>query len=160
MNKRKLNEPNTVIVFDRIVKASELNTLIKSFCGDVVITKKLVVDKQIDIACNLYVIGGIVRKHAISEYDININGDLYCYGEIHCHNINVSGYFYSKDIIYSKDIKVGESLSCDNKVDAYACKVIVAGDLECEAIIAGRVEYFGDIEVKGSISATEGIKNG
>ena len=94
---RKIIEPNAIIVIDKIVKASELNALTQDFEGDVVITKKLILDKDVDISCNLHVIGGIARKTPISEPNININGDFYCYGEIHCNNINVSGYFYSKN---------------------------------------------------------------
>ena len=118
-----------------------------------------VIDKKIDISCNLYVIGGIARKYSISELDININGDLHCYGEIHCHNINVNGDFYSQDIIYSRNIKVGENFLCIGKLDAYGCNVIVAGDLECNDIIAGKVECLGKIKIKGSISVATGIEN-
>ena len=160
MNKRKIMATNSVIVFDKVVKASQLNNLTSKFSGDVIITKKLVIDKKIDISCNLYVIGGIVRKYSISELDININGDLHCYGEIHCHNINVNGDFYSQDIIYSRNIKVGENFLCIGKLDAYGCKVIVAGDFECNDIIAGKVECLGKIRIKGSTSVATGIENG
>ncbi len=159
MNKRKEITTNSIIVLDRVVKASDLNCLIKDFGGDVIITKKLVIDKKVDISCNLYVMGEIVRKYPISEYDININGDFYCYGEIHCHNINVKGYFYSQNVIYSKNIKVGENFLCDSKVDAYGCDVIVAGDFECYGVTARTVEYFGQIRVCGPTSVSGEIKS-
>lgn len=159
MNKRKLNEPK-VVVFDRIVKASEISSLVKDFCGDVIITKKLIIDKKVDIVCNLHVIGGVVRKYPISDFDININGDFYCYGEMHCHNIKVSGCFYSQNIIYSRNIKVGEDFICNNKVDAFGCDIIVAGNLECNDIVAGIVECLGQIKIKGSVSIAAGIISG
>lgn len=160
MNRRENVGTGSIIVFDKDVKARALDFLIKNFHGDVVITKKLIIDKKIDIACNLYVLGGVVRKYPMSEFDINIDGDFYCYGEIHCHNVNVSGYFYSRNIIYSRNIKVGENFLCDDKVNAYGCNVIVAGDLECDSILAGTVECLGTVKVKGSISVAAGMVNG
>lgn len=160
MNKRKEIGTNSIIVFDKVVKASKLNSLIKDFCGDVIITKKLIIDKKIDVVCNLHVIGGVVRKYPISDFDININGDFYCYGEMHCHNIKVSGCFYSQNIIYSRNIKVGEDFLCNNKVDAFGCDIIVAGNFECNDIVAGKVECLGQIKIKGSISVAAGMING
>lgn len=159
MNKRNVIEENAIVVFDRVVKASELNTLMQGFCGDLIITKKLVIDKEIDIACNLYVIGGIVRKYPVSQFNININGDFWCYGEIHCHNIDVSGCFFSKKVVYSKNIKVRENFSCDDKVDAYGCSIIVAGDMECYDIVSKSVECLGKIDIHCSISVTDGMRN-
>ena len=160
MNNRKIIESNAVIVFDRNVKASELNKLLEGFWGDVVITKKLIVDKKVDIAVNLYVIGGITRKSPIIEDSINIDGDLYSYGEVHCNDINVSGTFYSEKIVYSGAIKVGEHLLCNDKIDAYNCDVIVAGDIECYGIMARKVYYLGKTDIQGKVSVLEGMKNG
>ena len=157
---RKIIEPNAVIVFDRVVKASELMKLTQCFWGDVVITKKLIVDKEIDISVNLHVVGSILRKSPISEYNININGDLFCYSEVHCNDINVSGSFYSERVIYSRNIKVGENLICNDKIDAFNCDIVVAGDLECYGVIAKSVRYFGQTNIKGSISVLEGMRSG
>jgi len=159
MDKRNVVESKSVIVFDRAVKASEINELTKDFYGDVIVTKKIVMDKGIDITCNLYVIGGIVRKYPISESNININGDFYCYGEMHCHNINVSGCFYSKKIVYSKNIRIGEDFLCDDKVDAYGCSIIVVGNFECYDIIAKSVECLEKIRIHGSANVTDGLMN-
>lgn len=160
MKRRNVMGHDTILVFDRVVKASELNQITKDFCGDVIITKKIILDGEVNAVCNLYVIGGIVRKYPISEFDINIKGDFYCYGEIHCHDINVEGSFYSQKLIYSKNIKVGENFVCDNKVDVYGSTIIIAGDLECHDIVASRVECLGKINVEGSISVVAGINNG
>lgn len=160
MNNRKIIESNAVIVFNRTVKASELNELLEGFGGDVVITKKLIVDKEINISVNLYVIGGITRKSPLVEERINIDGDLYSYGEVHCNDINVSGTFYSEKVVYSGAIKVGEHLLCDDKIDAYNCDVIVAGDIECYGIMARKVYYLGKTDIQGKTSVLECMKNG
>lgn len=159
MKKRNVIEENAIVVFERSIKASELNKLTNNFYGDVIITKKLIVDTEIDISCNLYIVGDIVRKYPISQSDININGDFWCYGEMHCHNVRVSGCFFAKKIIYSKNIRVRENFSCDDKVDAYGCSIIVAGDMECYDVISKSVECLGKINVHGSISVTAGMKN-
>ena len=160
MNGRKTLEKDLVIVFDKIIKTSELNDLLKNFCGDVIITKKLVVDKRIDIKCNLYVIGGIVRKYPISDFDICIDGDFCCYGEIHCHSISVSGNFYSQKLIYSKAIKVGEDFLCEDKVDSYGCNIVVAGNFEAKAVVAKKIECLGKTKISGEVSVAEGITSG
>ena len=157
---RQIIETDAIIVFDKVLKASELNRLTQGFKGDVIITKRLILDREIDISCNLYVLGGIIRKNLILESTININGDLYCYGEIHCNNINVSGYFYSEKLVYSKNIKVGENLLCEEKIDAYGCNIIIAGDLECGGVIAEEVRVLGEADIYGSISVAKSIKTG
>lgn len=157
---RKVIEPKAIVVVDKVVKASELNALTQGFGGDVIITKKLVIDKEVDISCNLHVIGSIVRKNPISEFDVNINGDFYCYGEIRCNNINVSGYFYAENYIYSRNIKVGENFVCNSKVDAFGCDIIVAGDFECPSVTAKKVRVLGQANIYGSVSVSEGIKTG
>jgi len=162
MNKeRKIAKKNAIVVFNKAVKASELNKITQGFEGDVVIRKKLIVDQEIDISCNLYVIGGITRKSPISEFNINVNGDLYCYGQVHCNNINISGYFYSENHIYSKNIKVGENFLCDAKIDAYGYEIVVAGNLECkDGIVAEEVRILGTSNINGSISVAKSIKTG
>jgi len=158
---RKIIETNPIIVCDNIIKASELNVLAEGFKGDIVITKKLVIDKDVDISCGLHVMGGVVRKNPISESNINIDGDFYCYGEIHCNDINVSGYFYSEELIYSKNIKVGENFLCDAKIGAYGCNIIVAGNFECNGgVIAGKIRVLGTSSINGSISVEKSIKTG
>ena len=157
---RKIIEPRAIIVIDKIAKASELNELTQGFEGDVIVTKKLVLDKNIDVSCNLHVMSVIARKTPISESNININGDLYCYGEIHCNDINVSGYFYSKNLIYSRNIKVGENFLCNAKIDAFGCNIIVAGDLECRGVVAEEVRTLGEASIKGPISVSKSIKTG
>lgn len=153
-------ETNAIIVIDKIAKASELNELTHGFDGDVVITKKLFVDKNVDISCNLYVLGGIARKNLMIETDININGDFYCYGEIHCNNINVSGYFYSKKPIYARDIRVAENFTCDDKIDVYGHDIIVAGDFKCKGVVAEEVRVLGEASINGSTSVSKSIKTG
>jgi len=157
---RKIVEPKAIVVFDKIVKVSELNALTQGFDGDVIITKKLIIDKDVDITCNLHVLGNIVRKIPISEFSLNINGDLYCYGEILCNDINVSGYFYSEKIIYSRNIKVGENLVCDSKIDAFGCDIIVAGNLECQGLIAKKIRVLQEVSVCGSMAVSESIEIG
>lgn len=157
---RKIIEQKAIIVIDKVVKASELNALTQNFDGDVIVTKKLVLDKELYISCNLHVMGGIARKTPISESNININGDFYCYGEIHCNHINVKGYFYSENIIYSRNIRVGEHFLCDAKIDAYGYDIIVAGDFECKGVVAEKVRVLGEASIKGSISVAKAIKTG
>ena len=161
MNKeRKITKSNAIVVCDNITKASEINLLVQNFTGDIVIPKRLVLDQDINISCNLYAIGGIVRKSPISEFSININGDFYCYDEIHCNNINVSGYCYSKNIIISRSIKVGEDCVCEEKISAYGCNIIVAGNLECKGVVAKEIRVLGEASITGSISVTNAIKTG
>ena len=160
ITERKIVEPKAILVINKIVKASELNELTHGFDGDVVITKKLFVDKKVDISCNLYVVGGIARKNLMIETDININGDFYCYGEIHCNDINVSGYFYSQKTIYAKDIKVAENFICDDKIDVYGHDIIVAGNFKCKGVVAEEVRVLGEASINGSTSVSKSIKTG
>ena len=161
MNKeRMLIKPKAIVVFDKIVKASELNALTQGFDGDVIITKKLVIDQDLNVKCNLHVMGKVVGKYPISEFDIKINGDLYCYGEISCDNIKVSGYFYAEKAIYCKDLKVGENFVCNAKVDAFGCDIIIVENFYCKGVIAKKIRVIGQMSVYGSISASESIKIG
>jgi len=157
---RKTVEPKAIIVIDKIAKASELNELTQGFEGDVIVTKKLILDMDINISCNLHVMGCVSRKMPMSESNININGDFYCYGEIHCNNINVTGYLYSESLIYSRNIKVGENLLCDTKINAFGCNIIVAGDFECKSVVAEEIRVLGEVCINGSISVAKAIKTG
>ena len=93
LKKRKVADA-TIVVFDRNVKASELNLITNQFYGEVIITKKLIVDKDLNIECDLFVVGDVVKKSPISEYEIKINGDFCCCSDIHCNDIDVSGCFF------------------------------------------------------------------
>ena len=157
---RKITKSNAIVVCDKITKASEINLLAQDFTGDIVITKRLILDQDINISCNLHAIGDIVRKSPISEFSININGDLYCYDEIHCNDIKVSGYFYSKNTINSKNIKVGENFVCEEEIDAYGCNIVVIGNLECKGVVAKEIRVLGEASITGSISVTNAIKTG
>jgi len=161
MNKeRKVIEPNAIIVFDRNVKASELNLIAKDFNGDVIITKKLMIDSDLNIEYNLHVISDIMCRSKMFEHNINIKGDLYCYGKISCHDINVWQNFYCEDIIYSTDIKVGGDMCSNNTIHAYGHKIVVAGNLNCEGIVAEDVAVLGRLNIQGTISASKSIKIG
>ena len=151
LKKRKLAK--AIIVFDRNVKASELNLITNEFYGEVIITKKLIVDKDLTIECDLFVGGDVVKKSPISECEIKINGDLCCCGDIHCNDIEVSGCFFAGGIIYSKNITVGEDFVCYDKVDAYGCNIIVVGDCEVLSIKAESVKVKGLVTTYGGISA-------
>lgn len=151
LKKRKLDK--AIIVFDRNVKASELNLVTNEFYGEVIITKKLIVDKDLNIECDLFVVGDVVKKSPISEYEIKINGDLCCCGDVHCNDIEVSGFFFCRGIIYSKDINVGADFVCYNKVDAFGCNIIVIGECEVLSIKAESVKVKRVVTTYGGISA-------
>ena len=52
MNKKR-NVTKAILSFNQDVKASELEEFLEGFKGDVVIAKKLIIDKEIKISCNL-----------------------------------------------------------------------------------------------------------
>ena len=147
------NATEVIVVFNRNVKASELNKVVNGFHGKVVVTKKLIVDKALDIECDLDVLGDVMRKSPISEYPIKVNGDFSCYGDMHCNTIYVGGSFSCEGIIYSKSITVCEDFVCYDKVDAYGSNITVAGDFEAFAVKADSIIVMNSISVYGSISA-------
>ena len=141
------------IVFDRNVKASELNLITEGFCGEVVIIKKIIVDENLNIGFDLFVLGGVAKKSPISDYKLKIDGDFYCYGDIHCNSINVRGCFVCEGIIYSKDIIVGENFVCYDEVDVFGSRIVVVGDFEALAVKADTIIVMNKITVYNSMSA-------
>lgn len=152
MNKKR-NVTNAVIVYDRDVKISELENFGKDFIGDIVINKRLIIDKKVELFGNLHVIGGIKRKSPITEYAINIIGNLYCYDEIHCQDINIDGNFFCESFIYAKNITVEGNFICYAKTDCFGCSVIVSGDIKCYGIKADKVLALDRLWAYGPISA-------
>lgn len=151
VKERKITEE--ILVFNRSVKATELNLISKEYHFKTIVANKIIIDEDLNIECNLYVLGEILRKHSFSEYDININGDLICYGDVHCNNIKVMGIFISEGMIYSKNISVGEDFLCYDKVNSFGHDIAVAGDIEVFAIKAESIITMSDIIVYESISA-------
>ena len=159
MNKKR-NVTNAVIVFDKNVKVSELEHIGKDFNGDIVINKKLIIDKEIELLGNLHVIGGIKRKSPIAEYAIYLNGNLYCYDEIHAQNINIDGSLFSESYIYAKNITVEGDFTCYAKTECFGYDVIVSGDIESYDVIkAERVLALNRITAHAPIAA-KFIKSG
>ena len=152
MNKER-NVTKKILVFNQDVKASELENLINGFIGDVVITKKLIIDKELNVMCNLYVMDGIKRKSPITEYPITINGNLYCYDEIHCKDINVDGTLFCRSFIYAKNICVEGDFICYAKTNAFGSTIRVSGDLVSYGIKAEEVFVLNSIKAYGPISA-------
>ena len=151
MNKeRKVIDPNAVVFFDRDVTATELNSYRELLHGDVVIWGDLDVDTDLNIDCNVYVIGVVKAPY---NNTINIQGDLYCEGPIDGWDINVSGDLYCEGIINSTDIKVGENLYCGMDIQAMNSKVAVAGELECFKIDADEICVLNKLMVKEQVSA-------
>lgn len=150
---KERNVTNQILSFNEDVKASELKDLVDGFTGDVVIAKKLIIDKELKLSCNLYVLDKIKRKNPITAYPITINGNLYCYDEVHCNDINVDGNFFCESFIYAKDISVEGDFTCYSKIDAYGSIIRVAGDFECYGAIAKKVVVFNSIKSYGPISA-------
>ena len=158
--KKKRNVTNAVIVFDRNVKVSELERIGKDFEGDIVINKKLIIDKEVELFGNLHVIGGIKRKSPISEYAIYLYGNLYCYDEIHAHDINIDGSLFSESFIYAKNIIVEGNFTCYAKTECFGYDIIVSGDVESYDVIkAERVLVLNRIIAYAPIAA-KFIKSG
>ena len=143
---RKVIDDNIIVVFNNPVKASKLNSLLNDFYGDVIVNSDVAVDMNLNLHCNLHVIGDI---ECIHNNKINIDGDLYCDGDVDCYDICVSGIFYCSKYIDSADVMVGELIT--DEIQAYAAEIVVGGDLECDNINAERIFVFGKIEVKNSI---------
>ena len=153
MNKER-KVTNAVIVFDRNVKVSELERIGKDFEGDIVINKKLIIDKEVELFGNMHVMGEIKKKSPIAEYTIYIHGNLYCYGEIHAQNINVDGSLFSESYIYAKNITVEGDFTCCAKTECFGYDLIVSGDIECyDAIKAERVLALNRITAYAPIAA-------
>ena len=160
IKERKVTNTNAIIVFDRNVKTSELNSMLEDFSGDAIITKRLIIDQDLDVKCNLHVMGNIMCKNRMFAHSINVDGDLYCYSPISCYNINVTGYLYCADSIYATSITVGEDMIVIESVHAYGHKIIVAGDFMSKGVVAEKVIVLGNISRKGTISVTKFIKTG
>lgn len=152
MNKKR-NVTNAVIVYDRDVRVSELESIGKDFEGDIIINQKLIIDKEVETFGNLHVIGGIKKKSPITEYAIMINGNLYCYDEVHCNDINVDGNFFCRSFIYAKNICVEGDFICYAKTNAFGSTIRVSGDLVSYGIKAEEVFVLNSIKAYGPISA-------
>ena len=152
MNKER-NVTKAILSFNQDVKASELEKLVEGFEGDVVITKKLIIDKELKLFCNLYVMDKIKRKSPIAAYPITINGNLYCYDEVHCNDINVDGNFFCESFMYAKNICIEGDFTCCGKIDAYGSVIRVAGDFECYGASAKKVVVLNSIRSYGLIAS-------
>ena len=152
MNKER-NVTNSILFLNQDIKASELEKLVEGFNGDVVIAKKLILDKELNLSCNLYVLDKIKRKNPIVAYTITVRGNLYCYDEIHCNNINVDGTLFCESFIYAKNISVEGDFTCYSKIDAYGSVIRVAGDFECYGATAKKIVVLNSIRAYGTIAA-------
>ena len=155
---RKVTEEGKIIVFDRDVEVSELNSLLtKEFNGDVIINGKLLVNEDFHAKYNLHVMKDIF---CTPDQDFTVKGDLYCYNEIAGYNILVEGCFYCEGIISADNIKVTESFWCKNRIEAYGGNITVLGDFACQGIKAKSVETYGQTYMGGYISVRSFIKYG
>lgn len=153
MNKKR-NVTNPIIFLNKDTKVSELEKILDGFCGDVVITKKMIIDKDSRISCsNLYVMDEIKRRHPISMHAITIEGNFYCYDEVHCNDINVDGNFFCESFMYAKNISVEGDFTCYSKTDAYGSVIRVAGDFECYGATAKKVVVLNSIRAYGTIAS-------
>lgn len=135
MNKeRQVIDSQAIVVFNHDVTAIQLNKILKNFHGDVVIKGSLLLNDNLNIACNVFVDGDISGEDKVTS--INIKGDLYIHAT-NCHHITVSGDLYCLDLnkeytevkIKSEDICVGGTLYCEG--DIIARNIEVGESLEC-----------------------------
>ena len=146
MNKERTVTNNATIFFDRDVNASELKALLKDFKGDAILLEKLVLDTNLELECNIYVIGNVETD--LLWPDFTIKGDLICYGSIDAYNIDVMGCCYSKLEIDATNITVGEHFLCSDKVYANNNNITVAGDFECYSVEAGSIFVLGKMKAE------------
>lgn len=169
---RKTIELNSTILFNRDVKASELDAVIpKGFQGDIIINGELEIEDNFYIQCdNLYVLKATTRD------GVNMKGPL----------SYIEGNFHSIETIYCNDLKINGSLYCDGKVDSMnilvsqdfvaktlepnSSKVIIGGDFICDNVesmesitVYGKTQtkcviMAEDIDLRGPIEAA-GITN-
>lgn len=159
MNKeRKLISQDEKLVFDRNIKTSELNSLIKEFCREVVITGDLVIDQKFNSNCNMHVKGKVIHKGIWNEYPFCVKGDLYCESEVSCLNIEVAGSFYCEGDILCRDIRVEKNFQCNRQINAFGHTVIVKGNLKCSGIQAKELLYSGVIDIHGPAHIANGMK--
>ena len=131
-----MHEWEPIVVFDRDVKASELNKLAKNFFGDLVVNGNLLLDEDLQLNCNLY-IKNISCDNFLGYKSLRINGALFC-NMVDVSNISVQD-------LYANQIE--------------ALKIYVAGDVECIGkVYAHKIEYIGSIYLK-EIGAVESIKS-
>lgn len=150
---RKVISNNAIIVLDRDVNASELNALPRDFKGDIVINGDLILDESLLMKGNLHIIADVVCVAGKCDLNINIEGDLYCYGYIDAYQIDISGFFFGENDINSTNIKVAEDFYCNAKIDTNYCDITVAGELACHSIDVAAITLWGRINVTTSIEA-------
>lgn len=149
---RKVIETNAIVVFNGDVNASKLNELFQDFQGDVIINGSLLIDENLEIACNLYVVDDIN-----SEYDkkIHIAGNLYCDGDVDCYDIYVEESFFCTSI-NSCNINVVEDFCCEDDIEAYGYDINVGGDFFCKGKVeADFVNIYKIMHLSGEIQVRE-----
>ena len=168
MNKERKVIDNAIVVFNKKkVKARDLKQL-RDFKGDIVINGELKCNNNIYLQCeNLYVHS--IRADKYDSKDIFVAGNLIVEGDIMCWKLNVDGAIYCKGDIDSISINVLEDLYA-GKIDAHNSDIVVGGNLVCDQIKAcNELSVLGKTRCKTTIEAdcfelrgrvsTKGIRN-
>lgn len=156
MNKeRKVTEENIIVVFERNMKASQLNEILKDFRGEAIVNKDIDIDEHLHLRCNLYVMGNTICDLPFGGYNIRITGDFYCFGKVDCEDIRVNGNLYCANSINASNIKVKENFWCEDSLVIMDTGIAVGGDFECYSIEANEVSVSGTIKVESGIYTTK-----
>ena len=130
-----MKERDPIIVFDRDVKASELNKLAKNFIGDLVVNGNLLLDEELQLSCNLYV-ENISCDNFLGYKSLRIDGALFC-NMVDASNIIVQDLYA-------------------NHIEAF--EIDVAGDMECLGkVYAQKIECIGRMYLH-TIGTVDSIK--
>lgn len=153
MNKeRKVIDSNAIVVLTKKkVKARDLKKL-RDFKGDIVINGELHCNNNIYLQCeNLYVKSIKSDKH--DSKDIYISGNLIVEEDIECWKLDVEGGIYCKGNIDSMSINALEDF-CAGKIDVHNSDIVVGGNLVCDQIKAcNELSVLGKTRCKTTIEA-------
>lgn len=153
---RKVINSCAYYLFNKDVKASELNKVAKDF-QRIFVTGNVNLDESLCICSQLYVTGNIISENEFDN-DIHINAEngLWCYGKIKATNINVCEYLLCNDIV-ARSVKIAGDIYLKQGTIYTQKGIDIAGDLSGEGNIItrdGNIHIYGNIELIGTIEPT------
>ena len=150
--KQERKAPQEMIyITTRDMTAKELNRVLKDFCGLAIINGDVYLNETLHLPCDFHVNNVYDCSDDERDYDLHIDGDLVCYGELSAANLYVMGKTEVKGQISTGAVSTLESVKCEALVGE---DIYVEGDLDCSQ---GYIFSHGDVQVTGVISAHEGI---
>lgn len=164
MNKeRKVISRDAIVVFDRYVRASELNALFNDFHGDIVINGGLLLyEDDLCINCDNLYVECIELIDGCAYPGIRMKGNLYVNGDCEAYDIEVNGSVYCQGNFESTEIDIAEDFFVKGEVDAYNSHIHMGGEFICLSSVKNvrSLWVLDKYDIKGSMIEVYDIRVG